>query len=94
VNRHPIFIRHILVQHQYEAQDLERKLKSGGDFSQLANKYSTCSSASQGGDLGDLSQKLDKLDENFREACEMMNIGSISGPIRTKFGYHLIQRYG
>lgn len=87
-------IRHVLLTHQYEAQDLERQLKEGADFSELAARYSRCSSAKQGGDLGDLSKKLDKLDENFREACEMMKVGSISGPIRTRFGYHLIQRYG
>jgi len=93
-----IFIRHVLVQHQYEAEDLIRQmrssLKSGSDFSEFAAKYSTCSSSRQGGDLGDLSKKLDKLDENFREACETMKVGSIAGPLRTRFGYHLIQRYG
>lgn len=85
-------LRHILVQHEYEARDLERKLDAGEEFSVVAQKFSLCSSRSAGGDLGDLTGKLHRLDETFREAAELLKPGSRSGPVRTKFGYHLILR--
>lgn len=85
-------LRHILVQHEYEARDLERKLNAGEDFSMIAAKHSLCSSRANGGDLGDLTGKLNRLDETFREAAEALKPGTRSGPVRTKFGYHLIFR--
>jgi parvulin-like peptidyl-prolyl isomerase len=85
-------LRHILVQHEYEARDLERKLDAGEDFSAVARKFSVCSSRTAGGDLGDLTGQLHRLDETFREAAEALKPGMRSGPVRTKFGYHLILR--
>lgn len=93
VIRGPIRARHILVRHEFEAKDLQRKLREGVSFEELARKYSTCPSAPLGGDLGDLTKKLDRLDESFREALEKLKAGEISGPVRSSFGYHLIQRY-
>ena len=83
-------VRHILVKHKYEAEDILRLLQSGSEFAALAMKYSQCSSAKQGGDLGDLKGK--KLDPDFFEAVESLKPGKISSPIRTRFGYHLIER--
>lgn len=91
--KQPIRAKHILVKHEYEARDLSAKLKEGASFEELARKFSLCSSAPLGGDLGDLTKKLDRLDENFREALEKTKAGEISGPVRSSFGYHLIQRY-
>lgn len=85
-------LRHILVQHEYEARDLERKLEAGEDFSSIAQKFSLCSSRASGGDLGDLTGRMNRLDETFREAAEALKPGTRSGPVRTKFGYHLILR--
>lgn len=84
-------IRHILVEHKYQAEDLTRLLKNGDDFALLAQKYSSCPSAKAGGDLGDLTGK--SLDEDFEFAAKQLKTGEISGPVRTRFGYHLIQRY-
>lgn len=82
---------HILVQHQYEAEDLLRSLASGKDFSELAKKHSRCPSASSGGDLGVFSSG--RMDETFEEAAFALKVGEITPkPIRTKFGYHLIKR--
>lgn len=84
-------IRHILVEHNYQAEDIVRLLQTGGDFSLLAQKYSTCPSGKMGGDLGDLTGK--KLDEDFEFAASRLKPGETSGPVRTRFGYHLIHRY-
>lgn len=85
-------LRHILVKHEYEARDLERKLESGSSFEDLAKKFSSCPSSAAGGDLGDLTGKLSRLDEDFLEAAQALKPGERSGPVRTRFGYHLILR--
>lgn len=84
-------LKHILTEQKYEAEDLLRRLQRGEDFSTLAQKYSQCSSRSQGGDLGEVP--LNKLDESFREAAEALMVGELSPIVRTRFGYHLIFRY-
>lgn len=83
-------LKHILVQHKFEAEDILRLLKSGKDFESLAKKFSTCPSAKQGGDLGDLTGK--KLDPDFEEAAALLKAGQTSGVVRTRFGYHIILR--
>lgn len=85
-------LRHILVTHEYEAQDLERKLETGSTFEDVAKKFSICSSSASGGDLGDLTGKLSRLDEDFLEAAKRLKPGQRSPPVRTRFGYHLIFR--
>lgn len=82
-------LRHILVQHRYEAEDVLHLLKQGKDFSDLARKFSICSSARNGGDLGDLSGK--KLDSDFEDAIRYLKAGVLSDIVRTRFGYHIIQ---
>jgi Parvulin-like peptidyl-prolyl isomerase len=82
---------HILVNNEYEAQDILRLLKEGKDFAELARKYSKCSSAAQGGDLG--AQPVSRLDEDYSDAAMLLKPGQISTkPVRTKFGYHIIRR--
>lgn len=85
-------ISHILVRHLYEAQDIEKKLADGQSFTELAKKFSTCPSAPEGGSLGDLTGKMNRLDPDFRDAAELLKPGQYSKPVRTKFGYHLILR--
>lgn len=83
-------ISHILTKYEYECQDIEKKLKSGLNFSILAQKYSICSSAEQGGFLGEITLK--RLDSDFAEAVSELSVGEVSGPVKTRFGYHLIRR--
>ncbi len=93
-----MIVRHILIKHQYEAEDLLRKIQATKEesvevvFKDLAFKYSNCASAKQGGDLGDLSRKKHLLDQDFLEACQKAEPRKVLGPVRTKFGYHLIWR--
>jgi peptidyl-prolyl cis-trans isomerase C len=87
----PYHVAHILLQHQYEAEDLLKKLKAGEAFEALAQKFSKCPSAARGGDLGPL--KSGRADPDFEEASLNLKIGEISEkPVRTRFGYHLIKR--
>lgn len=87
------YVAHILVAHQYEAEDLLKKFKEGKSFDELARKYSTCPSSKVGGDLGSIPKG--KADPDFEEAALNLAIGETSRiPIRTRFGYHLIKRLG
>ena len=70
-----------------KAQDIEAKLKAGGNFEALAKASSDdAGSAAQGGDLG-LSER-GSLEAPFGDALFAMKPGDISAPIRTTFGYH------
>lgn len=84
-------VRHILVKHRYEVDDLIKKLQAGAEFTELARKFSTCPSAPMGGDLGTL--RPGQADVDFEEASMALKENEITlKPIRTRFGYHLIQR--
>ena len=73
-----------------KAQDIEAKLKAGGNFEALAKQYSDdAGSAAQGGDLG-LSER-GSLEAPFGDALFAMKPGDISGPVHTRFGYHIIR---
>ena len=84
--------RHILVADRVAAEDVLRHLKNGKNFEDLARKYSQCLSAPQGGDLGNLKGKKN-VDTDFMDALEILKVGQTSGMVRTRFGYHIIQRY-
>ncbi|MEJ0005364.1 MAG: peptidyl-prolyl cis-trans isomerase [Steroidobacteraceae bacterium] len=73
-----------------KAQDLEAKLKAGGNFEALAKQSSDdAGSAVQGGDLG-LAER-GSLEAPFGDALFAMKPGEVSAPIHTKFGYHIIR---
>lgn len=81
---------HILVKHEYEAKDLQKKLADGKNFEELARDFSLCPSAKQGGLLGEFPRG--RMVPAFEKALLTLRPGEISGVIRTQFGYHLIRR--
>jgi len=83
--------RHILVKEEFEAKDLVKKLSEGTSFEDLAREFSTCPSNEEGGDLGEFGRGA--MVPSFEEAAFGLKVGETSGPVRTQFGYHLIQRY-
>lgn len=87
-----IRVSHILVKHQYEAEDVLRLLKSGQSFEDLARRFSSCPSSAVGGDLGVFGPG--RMDENFEDAAFALKVGEVTKiPVRTRFGYHLIKRH-
>ncbi|MCX7176957.1 MAG: peptidylprolyl isomerase [Proteobacteria bacterium] len=68
---------------------LKERLDNGADFAELARLNSNDTSASKGGDLGWLYQG-DTVPE-FESAMDVLKIKEISQPVKTQFGYHLIQ---
>ncbi|MHA1263716.1 MAG: peptidylprolyl isomerase [Candidatus Helarchaeota archaeon] len=83
---------HILVEKLSLAQEIREDLEAGADFRKLAAEYSTCPSKKRGGDLGVFGKG--EMVPEFEKAVFKMQIGEISEPIKTKFGYHIIRRTG
>ncbi len=72
--------------------EIKREVLAGGDFAKFARTYSQDGSASQGGDLGWISPG--ETVPEFERAMNSLQDGQISDPVRTEYGYHLIQVLG
>ena len=91
--------RHILLRNRpgLSDQDAERRLQGyrdqvrakTADFAELAKKYSEDGSAPNGGDLGWMSPG--DLVPEFEQAMNRLQIGEVSNPVKSEFGWHLIQ---
>ena len=83
-----IHARHILVLTEKQAQDILIQLKAGADFGLLADQKSIDKNAPQG-DLGYFTREM--MIPEFAEAVFAMKKGELSGPVKTAFGWHIIQ---
>lgn len=81
--------RHILVPTEAECTELKRKIEAGADFAACAAEYSKCPSGRQGGDLGEFGPG--QMVKEFDEAVFSGEVGKVLGPIKTQFGYHLLE---
>ena len=79
---------HILVETEEEAKDIVTEMENGAVFSALANERSTGPSASVGGDLGWFGDG--DMVAPFFEAVVALEPGGISPPVKTQFGWHVI----
>ena len=80
---------HILVKTEKQALDILAQIKQGKDFGKLAKQHSTCPSRKRGGDLGEF--KRGKMVKQFDDVVFKKPILTVHGPVKTKFGYHLIK---
>jgi peptidyl-prolyl cis-trans isomerase C len=81
--------RHILVSSEQDCQDLKQQIESGTDFAEVAREHSQCPSKSRGGDLGTFRQG--QMVPEFDQAVFQGEVGQLQGPIKTQFGYHLLE---
>lgn len=81
--------RHILVADQATCSDLKTRIEGGEDFAQVARQYSTCPSGQEGGDLGEFSPGM--MVKEFDTVVFSADVGQVHGPVKTQFGYHLIE---
>jgi len=81
--------RHILVDSEEKCLDLKAQIEGGASFEELAKEHSSCPSGRSGGALGTFSpgQMVKEFDTVvFNEA-----VGEVHGPVKTQFGYHLVE---
>ncbi|HVC35000.1 MAG TPA: peptidylprolyl isomerase, partial [Chloroflexota bacterium] len=85
-----IHARHILVATEAQAASIRAQLEKGGDFTALAKQYSTdTGTKDQGGDLGWFGRGV--MVPEFEQAAFSLKVGEIAQPVKTQFGYHIIQ---
>jgi foldase protein PrsA len=84
---------HILVEKQNESLAIVERLKNGEKFGKLAKELSIDSgSGKKDGNLGYFTKGM--MVKPFEEVAFKLQIGEISDPIKTEFGYHIIKRLG
>ena len=81
--------RHILVKTEDEAKAIVEELKGGKDFEELAKEKSTGPSGPNGGDLGYFGKG--SMVPAFEEAAFALEVGAVSEPVETRFGWHVIK---
>jgi peptidyl-prolyl cis-trans isomerase C len=83
-----IKLHHVLVENEKEAKDVLARLKKGEKFAEIATQVSICPSKTKGGDL-DWMPKGSLVPE-IEEVAFKMKKGQIEGPVKSKFGYHIL----
>ena len=81
--------RHILVNSEAEAIQIKKAIDDGGSFTYYAQKYSLCPSGKNGGDLGYFGRG--QMVRPFEDAAFNLPVGQVSEPVKTEFGWHLIE---
>ncbi|WP_412496122.1 peptidylprolyl isomerase [Shewanella chilikensis] len=81
--------RHILVKSREEAEKLKARIAKGEDFGKLAKQYSQCPSKKRGGDLGEFGPG--QMVKAFDQVVFKKPVLEVHGPVKTQFGFHLIQ---
>lgn len=81
--------RHILVSTEEECLTLKSQIEGGEDFAAVAKKHSKCPSGKQGGGLGEF--RPGQMVREFDEVVFSGEVGKVLGPVKTQFGYHLIE---
>lgn len=81
--------RHILVDTAEQCEDLKNQIAGGADFAEIARQYSNCPSGKNGGDLGQFGQG--QMVPEFGKVVFSGELNTVHGPIKTQFGYHLLE---
>jgi peptidyl-prolyl cis-trans isomerase C len=81
--------RHILVESEEACEALKTDIENGADFAAVAREHSNCPSSSRGGDLGSFGPGM--MVREFDEVVFSAPVNTVQGPVKTQFGYHLIE---
>ncbi len=81
--------RHILVESEEECIKLKGEIEGGTDFAEAAKQHSKCPSGKSGGALGEFSPG--QMVPEFDQVVFNEEVGKVHGPVRTQFGYHLVE---
>lgn len=80
---------HILVETEEEAVGLIERLEAGEEFADLAKEASSDSSAASGGELGWFASGM--MVPDFEAAVVSLEVGAVSAPVQTQFGWHVVK---
>ncbi|MAM56625.1 MAG: peptidylprolyl isomerase [Salinicola sp.] len=81
--------RHILVDSEQQCLELKQQIEAGSDFAEVARQHSTCPSGRQGGELGTFGRG--QMVKEFDEVVFNGAVNEVHGPVKTQFGYHLLE---
>lgn len=81
--------RHILVNDEATCLTLKDKITGGEDFAKVAKDHSQCPSGKRGGELGEFSPGM--MVPEFDTVVFSAEVKKVHGPVKTQFGYHLIE---
>ena len=81
--------RHILVDISEKCEELKNEILGGSDFAGVAREHSSCPSSAQGGDLGEFGPG--QMVKEFDEVVFSADVNTVQGPVKTQFGYHLLE---
>ena len=81
--------RHILVDTEEECLALKKEIEAGRDFAEVAREHSRCPSGRNGGNLGEFGPG--QMVPEFDRAVFTSDVGVVIGPVKTQFGYHLLE---
>lgn len=80
---------HILVETEELAKEVASEIANGTSFEDAAVKHSSCPSKERGGDLGFFSRG--QMVPEFEDVAFDSEVGVVSEPVKTQFGYHLVK---
>ncbi|MEP1743645.1 MAG: peptidylprolyl isomerase [Kangiellaceae bacterium] len=81
--------RHILVDSEAKCNELKEQINNGTDFAEVAKQHSSCPSGKSGGELGSFGPGA--MVPEFDTVCFNGEVGVVHGPVKTQFGYHLLE---
>ncbi|MCG8379595.1 MAG: peptidylprolyl isomerase [Proteobacteria bacterium] len=81
--------RHILVDSEEQCNSLKQQIEDGADFAEIAKQHSSCPSGRKGGDLGEFGPG--QMVKEFDEVVFSGELNTVHGPVKTQFGYHLLE---
>ncbi len=81
--------RHILVSTEEQCNTLKQEIEAGASFAELAKQHSSCPSGKQGGELGTFQQG--QMVPEFDKVVFTAEPNTVQGPVKTQFGYHLLE---
>jgi peptidyl-prolyl cis-trans isomerase C len=81
--------RHLLVDTEEQCLALKAQIEAGEDFAAVAKEHSNCPSKMQGGDLGTFGRG--QMVPEFDEVVFTAELNTVQGPVKTQFGYHLLE---
>jgi peptidyl-prolyl cis-trans isomerase C len=81
--------RHILVESEDQCNDLKTEITGGADFADVAKQHSKCPSGKEGGALGTFGPG--QMVKEFDDVVFSAPLGEVQGPVKTQFGFHLIE---